>query len=657
MSLFRQCFWLFWFCQFSVTIAHAEPLLLDEHRSYPLAGYLEVFEDATAAYDFAQIIIDPISQSFKTLPGFFNKGFGRQVIWFRFQVNQTRPFSSGTYLALGPLMLDYVTVYVQTGDDPSNPDAYQAFRLGDHIPAIDSQRLQPDFVAPLNLPKGLPRWVYIRLQSSSNLSLYGYIQSGYILLQSSNHSIMLQMVMLSGYLLTASISLLLYFRIRQRLFGFYGMFLLCLYTNRFSATGILPLVFPSFAHLIGDFFVYQSACGACIFLILFGYTLFKPVLSQRQRQLLCLLLAVASLTFASTPFLPVAVIFCTIFVIGICLFSLMIWLSFKSLQQNISGSLYYCMAFSLIVVAPAMEVLRLTGKLPITLVTSNLVQFVTFGNIMLLTFGLTDKLRIDHNNALLAERNAKQNAEEMAAEMTVELRQKQHDLEETLDRQVRFVSMVTHEYRTPLAIIRINLDLLSKKKHDPDRVLTFAVNKMQRAIARLTELLEVNLDKAKFTQDDFNLKPENVGVSGLVEEVIGQAKEYWPWSQMDFSTRLDTDMTVSADRRLLKTALLNLLDNAIKYSPKGGVVKVNVCRLGTEAVINVSDHGLGIPTEERERVFEKYYRIPGHDHILGSGLGLYLVKRIVGEHQGSVAIQSNGTGTTVTVRLPVVKDS
>ena len=273
---------------------------------------------------------------------------------------------------------------------------------------------------------------------------------------------------------------------------------------------------------------------------------------------------------------------------------------------------------------------------------------------MLLTFGLVDKLRIDHDNALWTERNAKQNAEAMAAEMTVELRQKRQELEETLDRQVRFVSMVTHEYRTPLAIIRINLDLLSKKKHDPDRMLAFAVNKMQRAIARLTELLEVNLDKAKFAQDNFQLSLENVGVSGLVEEVIGQAKEFWPRSHLAFSTSLDADRIVSADRRLLKTALLNLLDNAIKYSPKGSAVEVKISRLGSEAVIDVSDQGFGIPLEQRERVFEKYYRIPGNDNILGSGVGLYLVARIVGEHHGSVAIQSNGSGTTVIVRLPVV---
>lgn len=334
MTILRKLFWILWIWQFGGAIAHAEPVSPDEHRAVPLAGYLEVFEDTTDRYDFAHILTGPISQSFKRIPGFFNEGFGRRVMWFRFQVQQTYPFSSGIYLALGPPMLDYVTVYVQTGDEPSNPYAYQVFHLGDHIPATDSQRLQPDFVAPLNLTQGLTRWVYLRIQTSSNLSLYGYIKPGYLMLQDSNHTIMLQMFMLSVYLLTASISLLLYIRIRQRLFGFYGMFLLFLFNNRLSATGILPLVFPSFAHHIGDLMVYQSACGACIFLILFGFTLFQAVLNQRQRQFLFLLLAVASLTFVSTPLLPVAFIFCIIFVTGICLFSLLIWLSFKSLQKK-----------------------------------------------------------------------------------------------------------------------------------------------------------------------------------------------------------------------------------------------------------------------------------------------------------------------------------
>jgi hypothetical protein len=334
MTILRKLFLISWIWQFGGTIAYAKPVSLEEQRAYPLAGYLEVFEDTTERCDFAQIITAPFCQSFKTIQGFFNEGFGKHVIWFRFQVKQIHPFSTGTYLTLGPPMLDYITVYVQTGDDPGNPEAYREFRLGDHIPAIDSQRLQPDFVAPLNLPQGLTRWVYLRLQTSSNLSLYGAIKPGYNLFQSSNYTIMLQMIILSIYLFTASISLLLYIRIRQRLFGFYGMFLLFLFNNRLSATGILPLVFPYFAHHIGDFMVYQSACGACIFLILFGFTLFQTVLNRRQRQFLLLLLVVASLTFVSTPLLPVSLIFCIIFVTGICLFSLLIWLSFKSLQKK-----------------------------------------------------------------------------------------------------------------------------------------------------------------------------------------------------------------------------------------------------------------------------------------------------------------------------------
>ena len=376
--------------------------------------------------------------------------------------------------------------------------------------------------------------------------------------------------------------------------------------------------------------------------------------SQLQRQLFRVLLAVACLMFVLSPFVPVAFISRANYLNGLVLFSLLTWLSFKSLRKGLVSHWFYFMAFVLLLFIPIMEFLRLTGILPISPFTINVVQLMTFGNILLLTLGLAEKLRIDQNNALFAERNAKQHAQEMAEDMTVELRQKQQDLEQTLERQSRFVSMVSHEYRTPLSIIRTNLDLLSKKKHDPDGTLAFAVNKMKRAISRLVEVLEINLDKAKFTDDSFKLRRETFDLMDLVAEVIHLATEFWPDRSLVL-VHQDTDiLLVSADWRLLKTVLLNVLDNAVKYSPKEGGVEIAVhCRSG-EAVIDVTDHGLGIPPEECQRVFEKNYRIPGNQGIVGSGLGLYLVARIVAEHQGSVVIHSSEFGTTLTIYLPMI---
>ncbi len=653
MNLLQKLFWILWFWQFSGAMAHAEPVSLDEYRAYPLAGHLEVFEDTQASVDFAQILTSPINQSFKIIPGFFNEGFGRQVVWFRFQVIKTRPFSSGTYLALGPPVLDYVTVYVQTSDDPKNPDSYKKYNLGDHISVSDSQRFQPEFVAPLNLPDGLPRWVYIRLQTSSNLALLASIKPGDILAKSGNKIIILQVAMLSVFLIVATIGLLFYSRIRQNLYGFFGLYLFFLFNNRIAATGILPLIFPSFAHRINDVMVNQNACGTWIFLVLFGFSLFKPVSSQLQRQLFRVLLAVACLMFVLSPFLPVAFISRANYLNGIVLFSLLAWLSFKSLRMGLMSHWFFCMAFVLLLFIPIMEFLRLTGILPISPFTINVVQLLTFGHIVLLTLGLAEKLRIDQSNALSAERNAKQNAEAMAVEMTFELRQKQQDLEQTLERQSRFVSMVSHEYRTPLTIIRTNLDLLSKKKHDPDGTLAFAVNKMKRAISRLVEVLEINLDKAKFTDDSFRLRLEKFALADSVEEVIHQAKEFWPERPLSLSQDDMAEIIVLGDQKLLKTVILNLLDNAVKYSPERTAVEVNLYRQGNECVLSVTDHGLGIAHEECERVFEKNYRIPGNNHVAGSGIGLYLVARIVQEHQGSVSIRSDNNGTTATIRLPI----
>ena len=113
-------------------------------------------------------------------------------------------------------------------------------------------------------------------------------------------------------------------------------------------------------------------------------------------------------------------------------------------------------------------------------------------------------------------------------------------------------------------------------------------------------------------------------------------------------------INIVADWKLLKTALLNLLDNAVKYSPESTRVDVGFTRNGHELIISVSDHGRGIPPEERDQVFKKYYRCRGIGKITGSGLGLYLVARIAEEHQGSVTIaDAKDGGTLVTLRLPL----
>jgi signal transduction histidine kinase len=114
--------------------------------------------------------------------------------------------------------------------------------------------------------------------------------------------------------------------------------------------------------------------------------------------------------------------------------------------------------------------------------------------------------------------------------------------------------------------------------------------------------------------------------------------------------------TVLADRDALSIIVANLVDNAIKYTPEGGTVSVATGREGMYATVSVHDTGIGLSAEDRDRVFEEFYRVRSEQThgITGTGLGLSLVKRLVEQHQGSISVDSEpGKGSTFTVRLPV----
>ena len=650
------CLALLFYMIVATSPAQARVLYLSENRAYPLSGYLEVLTDPSGQLIFEDILEPGHNAHFTPISGFLNLSFGKQAIWLRFRVQRSAAFPAESFLSLGPPMLDFLTVHVQTGDDASTPDSYQVYRLGDHLSAAESHRLHPDFVAPLKLPDGLTRWVYLRLETSSTLSLMGSIKPRAVLIVDANISIIQQTAWLSVYSFVALISLFFCISLREALFGYFSLYLMALFITRISSAGLLPLLVPDFAHYLNDWAISVGSSTVWIFLALLGFSLYGSVLTPMARLILRLLLMADCLLTLLLPFVPWGSISKINFSIGLLLLSVLGWLSFRQACRGVRGGWLYCASFNLLLIGGIIHFIFLIGFIPIAPWKLNIIQYTTVGHLLILTLALAEKLRLDQKYALLAERNAKRNAQEMAQQMTLELAQKAQDLEMTLKRQVRFVAMVSHEYRTPLAIIRTNLELLSKKKHDPDGSLAFAVNKMKRAVSRLVEVLEINLDKARFATDDFMLRLEYIHLSALVGEVITQAKEFWPGRQLDYYPGDSPAIVISADRRLLKTALLNLLDNAVKYSSMESVVAVNLHCRANQASIGVTDHGCGIPPSEYGRVFEKHYRIPGNNSVAGTGMGLYLVARIVEEHHGRVAIQSVDEGTTVTIDLPIAGD-
>ena len=225
----------------------------------------------------------------------------------------------------------------------------------------------------------------------------------------------------------------------------------------------------------------------------------------------------------------------------------------------------------------------------------------------------------------------------------------------------QFVASVSHELKTPLTAIRMFSETLARATvRDPQAREEYLVTIVNEA-ERLSRLLNNVLDFSRMEQGqrEYQLRPTALDT---VVHRSARTLEY-PLSQQGFCLRVDVadDVPlVQADEDALQQAVLNLLTNAMKYSGSSSEIDLTLQRSNGEAIITVRDHGLGIPPAYRDRVVEKFFRVPSPENvgISGAGLGLTLVDHIVRGHGGRLEIESLvGSGSTFSIHLPVGQPS
>lgn len=232
------------------------------------------------------------------------------------------------------------------------------------------------------------------------------------------------------------------------------------------------------------------------------------------------------------------------------------------------------------------------------------------------------------------------------------LLQRVHD---SIERERRFSADAAHEIRTPLAAVKLHLANVLATARPEDRPVLVrmetSLNDIQRLVGQL--LLLNRLEPGALAQ-----RQQPVPVLSLCRDILAEEAVLALEQQQDLHLDADDDsLCVPGDSALLQVLLRNLIHNAVIYTPAGGAVTVRVYRLGQQAVIEVNDTGPGIPAEERERVFERFYRVGGDTHasgVPGSGLGLAIVREIVALHGGRISLQegNGGRGLCVQVVLP-----
>lgn len=245
-------------------------------------------------------------------------------------------------------------------------------------------------------------------------------------------------------------------------------------------------------------------------------------------------------------------------------------------------------------------------------------------------------------------------------EAIAELNNTKEELNESLqkekelnDLKSRFVSMASHEFRTPLATILSSLSLSTKYSEIGDKENQQKhIGRIKGSIGNLTDILNDFLSISKMEEGKITVAPENFNIREFTDEVVKEMQSLAKQGQtINFSHSGETK--VYFDRKALRHILFNLISNAIKFSPEEKHIDVSVKNTGSEMTIRVKDSGIGISEEDQKHLFERFFRAHNATNIQGTGLGLNIVAKYAEMLGGEVKCMSAlGKGTEFTIQLP-----
>lgn len=217
--------------------------------------------------------------------------------------------------------------------------------------------------------------------------------------------------------------------------------------------------------------------------------------------------------------------------------------------------------------------------------------------------------------------------------------------------QQNFMMAITHELKTPIAVAKLNLETLQKHQLDDVKRQKLIQMTLQET-NRLNNLASNILVSSQLEGGRYRIARDELNFSDLVKNCVQDFMHRFP--DRNWRSQIEPEVDLEGDPLLLEIMVNNLLENAIKYSSKEGLIECKLTSTSAHVIFSVIDQGNGIPDKEKERIFQKFYRIGSEQTrtTQGTGLGLYLCKKIAKDHKGDVeATDNNPSGCIFTVRL------
>jgi signal transduction histidine kinase len=691
LTAFLKKQWAFCLLLLLTSGVSASDSWLDVSRSMEdpltLAPYLGVLEDADRALTLADVQSSPVAARFqvdRAAGAGFGFGFTRSAYWLRLNLRNPSDRTVERILELGYARYTHLEFHQMRFPEPP-----RSITTGILYPF--STRVYPNhaFVFPVTLPPHSEQVIFLRLESVSRLFVPAKLWTPHAFSMQERTDYVLHAWYFGIVTAMAIFNLLLFIGLRDRIYLHYVAFVCCMGFALAAHFGLakefLPFDTPFWS-------VISVPAGFCVAIATFLLFMRLMLNTREMTPRLDPALKVLAGVFICYPFayaLEPRTIAQSMTPVVIGTLLLIMGTGCYGMFKRQRSAYFFVASFSILLVASLLSTLTTLGIANIWLM-----QVGSALEMLLLAFALADRihvLRLDRERAQRAASEVQQlmlnklkrseaELEERVTLRTSDLQKSNTALMVTLDdlratqiqlvisereamrgkelalealnEQRQFVAMASHEFRSPLAVIDSAAQVLAVRL-PPESRAGPALQKIRRAVARLSAFLKNCLTEDRLYSSELKLHPALIDVPYLIvelkEAVLLNGDGHHIVAEMEPNLP-----PLEADPELLRILLLNVLDNAIKYSPPGSTITLRFSQEGSTLVMDITDQGRGIPENELPFVLEKYRRGSGTASIPGAGLGLSLVVRIVKLHQGQIDIQSReGVGTSMKIQFPL----
>jgi signal transduction histidine kinase len=664
MNFYSFRFWI-WLIG-SVWLGSAQADVLEKNA--PSVSNLEsiyVFEDKQGQWGFEQASHPDnatLYQAWAPERGPINMGFSHSNYWVRIRLSRAAEAPASWVLEVPFFQLSQIDFYA-----PGQP----AVQTGAELPLSSRPFLHRFFAFSMALDTQ-PQDFYLRVSSQHSVTIPITVWQEQPFRHHVQNTTLLQALYFGGLLALLIYNVFLGLSLKDSRFLLYGLFIAVFGLAILSGNGMGQMfLWPGHAWFDANAQTLFSCLAGAIAMVFANQFLqarrYIPKTSALLWVLSCLFLCDA-FALMCAPWLdwPTAWLVKALSLLVLPAAFLVVIAGFRVLQLGHKGARFFLLAWVVLWSGAIIALLRAFDLIPTNAYTSYSLQLSSALEMLLLAFALADIVHFERQERELAQRDAllanqrmlersqsaQEQLEEEVQKRTQELQRALTSETQFLDKYLRFGALISHEFRNPLGIVNSQISLLRKEHSAGQLNLDKRLDAMSGATQRLLSLFETWLHGDRLQHDMKDFSPQHLPLAAWLREMVDAQSIYHDKNPLTLNMQAPVG-DVWVDENLLEVAMLNLIDNACKYSSPGQSVLIETRKKTGWVGIAVIDQGCGIDIKDHQLIFDDYRRGSSESSIAGLGLGLAFVRRIVDKHQGQLELDSAlGQGSTFCLWLP-----